>query len=224
MNKIDAFTDRTEKFGDIEKTLEEFEGIRQVSLSAGEGIGKFEIPLSEEEYYSVMSEISGLDISDKKTLLSTVIRLAKTEKEYKKIEGALKDANEKGYGIVMPSHDKVKLEEPKVTKQAGGWGVKVSASAESIHMIKTGIRAELCPIVGTEEQTEEVVKYLMSELQDDPAKVWESNMFGKSLYDLVSDGMNAKLLNIPDESREKIGETLERVVNEGANGLICILL
>jgi stage IV sporulation protein A len=153
-----------------------------------------------------------------------MIRLGEVEKEYKKVESALKDVREKGYGIVMPRPEELVLDEPKLTKQSGGWGVKVSASAESIHMIKTGIKTELCPVVGTEEQTEEVVKYLLDELEEDPRRVWESNMFGKSLYDLVNDGMNAKLTNIPEESREKLGETLEKVVNEGANGLICILL
>ena len=171
-----------------------------------------------------MSEMTGLDISNEKELLSTVCRLGRAEREYRKIESALRDANEKGYGIVMPNPDELVLDEPRLTKQAGGWGVKVSASAEAIHMIKTGIKTELCPVVGTEEQTEEVVKHLLDEFEEDPRLVWESNMFGKSLYDLVNDGMNAKLYNIPDDAREKLGETLEKVINDGANGLICILL
>ena len=171
-----------------------------------------------------MSQETGFEISDEKTLLSTMIRLAGVDREYKKVEEALVDVQEKGYGIVMPRPDELVLDEPKLTKQSGGWGVKVSASAEAIHMIKTGIRTELCPVVGTEEQTEEVVKYLLDEFEENPKRVWESNMFGTSLYDLVNDGMNAKLINIPDDAREKLGETLEKVVNEGANGLICILL
>ncbi len=224
MEKIKNFADSADKLGDIERVLKESEAVNQVSLNAGEGTAEFDISISDDEYYGVMSELCCMDISDKKTLLSTMIRLGETEREYKKVESALRDVREKGYGIVMPSPEEVELEEPKLTRQNGGFGVKVSAKAESIHMIKAGIRAELCPVVGTEEQTEEVVKYLLDELEDDPKRVWESNMFGKSLYDLVNDGMNAKLLNIPDESREKLGETLEKVVNEGANGLICILL
>ncbi len=222
--EIRRFADMSERLGDIDNALEETSGIKRVSVNAGDGTAIFDIPLSKEDYYSVINAMTGLDISDEKDMLSTVIRLSAIEKEYKKIESALRDVHEKGYGIVMPDPEELKLDEPKLTKQAGGWGVKVSASAESIHMIKTGIKTELCPVVGTEEQTEEVVKYLLEEFEADPKKVWESNMFGKSLYDLVNDGMNAKLLNIPDESREKFGETLERVVNEGANGLICILL
>ena len=224
MEKIENFAEKTDKLGDIETSLLNSEGIERVSVNAGDGTAEFEIPISKEEYYSVMTELTGLEVKDEKSLLSTMVRLGDVEREYKKVENALRDVREKGYGIVMPNPEELELEEPKLTKQSGGWGVKVSARAESIHMIKTGIRTELCPVVGTEEQTEEVVKYLLDELEADPKKVWESNMFGKSLYDLVNDGMNAKLTNIPEDSREKLGETLEKVVNEGANGLICILL
>ena len=224
MEKIEKFAEATDKLGDIETSLAVSEGINRISVNAGDGTAEFEIPMSSDEYYSVMTELTGIEITDEKSLLSTMIRLGDIEKEYKKVENALKDVREKGYGIVMPRPEELVLDEPKLTKQSGGWGVKVSASAESIHMIKAGIKTELCPVVGTEEQTEEVVKYLLDELEEDPKRVWESNMFGKSLYDLVNDGMNAKLTNIPDESREKLGETLEKVVNEGANGLICILL
>ena len=224
MEKIEKFAESTDKLGDIETSLSVSDGINRVSVNAGDGTAEFEIPMSSDEYYSVMTELTGIEITDEKSLLSTMIRLGDIEKEYKKVENALKDVREKGYGIVMPRPEELVLDEPKLTKQSGGWGVKVSASAESIHMIKAGIKTELCPVVGTEEQTEEVVKYLLDELEEDPKRVWESNMFGKSLYDLVNDGMNAKLTNIPDESREKLGETLEKVVNEGANGLICILL
>ncbi len=224
MQKIETLADSAEKLGDIECAMRSLEGIERTSMNAGDGTAEFNIALSSDDYYAVMSELCGIDISDEKTLLATMIRLGNTERDYKKIEGALRDVREKGYGIVMPRPEEIKLDEPHLTRQNGGFGVKVSAHAESIHMIKAGIRAELCPVVGTEEQTEEVVKYLLDEIEEDPERVWESNMFGKSLYDLVNDGMNAKLLNIPDESREKLGETLEKIVNEGANGLICILL
>ncbi len=223
-DKIACFADMTDKLGDIDRALEGTDGISRVSVNAGDGTAIFDIPISKEEYYGILSEMSGLSLSDDKALLTEMIRLAEVGREYEKIEAALNDARSTGYGVVMPSPEELKLEEPKLTRQAGGWGVKVSASAESIHMIKTGIKAELCPVVGTEEQTEEVVKYLLDEFESDPQKVWESNMFGKSLYDLVNDGMHAKLLNIPPESRGKLCETIERVVNEGANGLICILL
>ena len=150
--------------------------------------------------------------------------LAEIKTAYDKVADALRDVEEKGYGVVMPAPDELQFEEPKIVKQAGGWGVKVTAKAQSIHMIRAGLKTELSPVVGTEEQTEEVVKYLMDEFEEDPTRVWQSHMFGKSLYDLVSDGLSAKLTHIPDESRDKLSETLERILNEGANGLICILL
>ncbi len=221
---VKNFSARIKKVGDIEKTLPDFPELSVNAVSMSCGVGCFDIPISKEEFYACASESCGYTLNDEKDLFVHLSRLSEIEREYKKVEGALKEVREHGYGIVMPEPDEMELDEPRLTKQGGGWGVKLSARAESIHMIKTELKTELCPIVGTAEQTEEVVKYLADEYEEDKDKLWESNMFGKSIYDLVKDGMNAKLLNIPDESREKLGETLERVVNEGANGLICILL
>ncbi len=222
--KISDFTDKITKLGDIEKTLNDMGGFEQVSLNAGDGVAEFKIPISKDEYYKTVSELTGLDINDERALLATVRELAQIRKKYDKFASALVDVEEKGYGIVMPTAAELKLEEPQLIKQAGGFGVKVTAHADSIHMIKAGIKADLCPVVGTEEQSANVVKYLTDEMEENPAKIWECNMFGKSLYDLVNDGMTAKLAHIPDESREKLGETLGKIVNDGSNGLICILL
>lgn len=224
IEKIAQFTDGVRKLGDLEKQAAAFPELRRVSLNAGDGTGEFAVCLAEGEYYAALRECCELDIQSEKELFKAVCELAAVGREYRKIEKALNDVHEKGYGIVMPEPDDMELEEPRLTKQAGGWGVKVAAQASSIHMIRTELKTELCPVVGTEEQTEEVVKYLVGEYENDKDKLWESNMFGRSIYDMVRDGMNAKLLNLPDESREKLGETIERVVNEGANGLICILL
>lgn len=224
LEKIEDFASKVQKFGDVEKNIKDYPEFVECTMNAGDGTGEFNVPISENEYYGCLSEFCGMEIKDERALFETVCELGKVDKEYRKIESALHDVKEKGYGIVMPEPCDMELDEPKMQKQAGGWGVKVSAKANSIHMIRTELKTELCPVVGTEEQTEEVVKYLIGEYEDDKEKIWESNMFGKSIYDLVKDGMQAKLLNIPDDSREKLGETLERVVNEGANGLICILL
>ena len=224
LNQINSFTDRITTIGDIERCKSDYANFVKTYSSCADGSVCFDIPISREEYYSVINELTGYSIDDEKALLEILLSLSKTEKEYQRIESALRDVEEKGYGIVMPTPDELVLEEPKITRQSGGWGVKVSAHANSIHMIKTGIRTELCPVVGTEEQSEEVVRFLLGEIEDSHERVWESNMFGKSLYDLVKDGLNAKLLNIPDESRDKLKETLEKIVNEGANGLLCILL
>ena len=224
LESIGCFTDATYKIGDIASALDSQNGIVVDRIDAGDGTGDLSIPISDEVYYDTLAELTGLDVTDKKSLFSTVTQLAEIKRKYEKVEDALYDVETKGYGIVMPTTEEMKLDEPRLVKQANGYGVRVSARAESIHMIKTGIRADLCPVVGTAEQSEAVVKYLISEYEDAPEKVWESNMFGKSLYDLVSDGMRSKLEHMPDESREKLGETLERIINEGAGGLLCILL
>lgn len=223
LDDIRSFSDKVEKLGDIEKHLAGYD-FERISVNAGDGTAQFNIPVDNEVYFSVVSELCGTEITSEKELLNTVKELAEIRDKYMRVEDALLDVEEKGYGIVMPAMKDLKLEEPTLVKQANGYGVKVTAHADSIHMIKTGIKADLCPVVGSEEQSEEVVKFLQSEFEDNPDRVWEYNMFGKSLYDMVSDGMNAKLSHMPDESREKLGETLGKIINEGSNGLICILL
>jgi stage IV sporulation protein A len=116
------------------------------------------------------------------------------------------------------------LEDPEIVKQPGGYGVRLRASAESIHMIRANIEAEVHPIVGTEQQSEDLIRYMLKEFEEDPTRIWESNLFGKTLYELVSESLHAKLAHMPEESREKLSHTLERIINEGSGGLICILL
>ena len=224
VSKIADFTGKTSKLGDVTRALSETEGVELVSMDAGDGTGDMRLPLAKEVYFETLSELTGLKVTSDKEMFALMSRLAEIKSKYERIEAALCDVENKGYGIVMPRPEDMTLEEPRVVKQGVGHGVKITAHAESIHMIKAGIRAELCPVVGTAEQAEEVVKYLISEYEENSEKIWESNMFGKSLYDLVSDGMNAKLQHMSDESREKLGETLERIINEGAGGLLCILL
>ncbi len=223
LDSVKSFSQNVEKLGDIEKNLAGYD-FERIFVNAGDGKAEFNIPVDNAEYYKTVSELCGMDIANEKTLLATVKELAEIRDKYMKFEDALLDVEEKGYGIVMPSLKDLTLEEPTLVKQPNGYGVKVTAHADSIHMIKTGIKADLCPVIGSEEQSEEVVKFLQGEFEENPDKVWEYNMFGRSLYDMVSDGMNAKLSHMPDESREKLGETLGKIINEGSNGLICILL
>ena len=144
--------------------------------------------------------------------------------EYDKVSFALHEVKEKGYGIVSPGSDELTLAEPKIVKQGGRFGVKLTASAPSIHMIRADIETTVSPIVGTEKQSEELVQYLMEEFENDPSKIWESNIFGKSLYELVNEGLHNKLSRMPEASRFKLRETLQRIINEGSGGLICIIL
>ena len=224
LQDIKSFAEGVEKLGDIEKMLNKGYSFERLSICAGDGVATFNVPIDGGEYYRVISELCGLEVLSEKQLLATIKELADIRDKYMRIEDALIDVEEKGYGIVMPSMKDLRLDEPTLVKQPTGYGVRVTAHADSIHMIKTGIKADLCPVIGSEEQTEEVVKFLSSEAQENPEKVWEYNMFGKSLYDMVSDGMNAKLSHMPEDSREKLGETLGKIINEGSNGLICILL
>ncbi len=221
---ISEIADRIERFSDVKEVGAEYPSLVLDGLDAACGTAKFSIPLEGEVFYRTLCELTGLDVGDECSLMRTVRELAKMREKYLKVEGALKSVEEKGYGIVMPSAEDLKFDEPELVKQQGGFGVKVSAHADSIHMIRTGIKAELCPVVGGEEQTAEVVRCLSDELRTNPERVWEYNMFGKTLYDMVNDGMSAKLAHMPDESREKLGETLGKIINEGAGGLICILL
>ena len=149
---------------------------------------------------------------------------AEAKKKWDRVEPAFREVETKGYGIVLPDPAELRLEEPKIVKQSGGYGVRLRAAAPSIHLISADVETEINPVVGTEEQSEELVKYLLSGMEDDPGAVWNTNLFGKSLYDLTNEGIHAKLTRLPDESRERFAETLERIINEGSSGLICILL
>lgn len=224
IESIKSFADKISKIGDIEKNLREDYDFERVSINAGDGTALFSVPISKDEYYKFASEAADMDIKSDADMLKIIVSLSDMKKKYQKIESALMDVEEKGYGIVMPELSELSLDEPTMVKSAGGWGVRIAAHADSIHMIKTGIKTELCPVIGSEEQSREVAKFLSEEYEEDPSSVWDYNMFGRSLYDMVSDGMQAKLSHMPDESREKLGETLGKIINEGSNGLICILL
>ena len=221
---IKNFAKNVTRLGDIEKNLgEEFE-FERICVNAGDGTAEFLVPVDREEYYRFASEAAGVSIGDDREMLSKLCEFAKVKDKYSKVAAALEDVEDKGYGIVMPELDELELDEPRLERSAGGYGVRISAHANSIHMIKTGIKADLCPVIGSEEQSMEVVKFLTGEYEENPQGVWEYNMFGKSLYEMVKDGMNAKLSHMPDDAREKMGDTLSKIINEGSNGLICILL
>lgn len=190
----------------------------------GTGSVNISIQLMEDLFYKVLTEISGVEIGNEGDLFSIITTLAKTKKEYDKISYALEEVKAKGYGIVTPSMEELILDEPEMVKQGSRFGVKLKAKAPSIHMIRADIETEVSPIVGSEKQSEELVNYLLSEFESDPQKIWESNIFGKSLHELVNEGLQNKLCRMPEDAQEKLQETLERIVNEGSGGLICIIL
>ena len=180
--------------------------------------------LPEDLYFDIISEITGISMKNQTELLDAINTLSAAKREFDKYKDAINDVNEHGYGIVMPDLESMNLEKPEIVKQAGGYGVKLRANAPSVHMIRTNIEAEINPMIGTEQQSEEMVSFLTKGMEEDPESVWNSNMFGRSLYDLLNDGLGTKLRNLPEDARLKFGETLSKVINEGSQGLICIIL
>ncbi|HEX2938254.1 MAG TPA: stage IV sporulation protein A [Ruminiclostridium sp.] len=193
-------------------------------VELGSGTASIGITVSPGLFYQVLGETTGFDISGEGDLIELMMSLSKMKKEYDKIKGALEEVNATGYGIVMPTIEELKLEEPEMLKQGGRFGVRLEASSESIHMIKCRVVTEINPLVGSEKQSEELVNYLLQEFDENPDKIWDSNIFGKSLHELVTDELHNKLYHMPADARLKIQETLERIINEGCGGLICILL
>ena len=193
-------------------------------IKLGEGTINITVNLYDELFYKILTEISGVEISNEGDLFSTITSLAETKKEYDKIANALEEVKATGYGIVTPSIDELILDEPEIIKQGSRFGVKLRARAPSLHLIKAEIETEVSPIVGSEKQSEELVNYLLSNFEDDPTKIWESNIFGRSLHELVNEGLQTKLAKMPVDAQAKLQETLERIVNEGSGGLICIIL
>ena len=193
-------------------------------IKLGEGTVNISINLYDELFYKVLTEISGVEINNEGDLFSTITSMAEIKKEYDKIAPALEEVKATGYGIVTPSIDELILDEPEIIKQGTRFGVKLRARAPSIHLIRAEIETEVSPIVGSEKQSEELVNYLLSNFEDDPTKIWESNIFGRSLHELVNEGLQTKLAKMPVDAQAKLQETLERIVNEGSGGLICIIL
>ena len=207
--------------------IKESEFIQSINISQiNPGVGNVTLNISTDEnlFYKILGESSGLEISGQDTLMTIVQELAETKKKYDKISYALKEVQETGYGIVSPSIDELSLEEPEIVKQGNRFGVRLRASAPSIHMIRADIETEVSPIVGTEKQSEELVHYLLKEFEVSPKSIWETNIFGKSLHELVNEGLHNKLYRMPEDAQLKLQETLTKIINEGSGGLICIIL
>ena len=195
-----------------------------VSMELGTGSVQLEMRIPQEIFYQIAGEQSGLPIRGEADLIPLLTKLAAIQKEYQRFDGALQQVQQTGYGIVMPTIDELKLDEPEIVRQGGRYGVRLTASAPSIHMIRADIQTEVSPIVGSDKQSADLVAYLMSEFNGEPERIWQTNIFGKSLNELVSEGMNTKLARMPEDARSKLQETLERIINEGSGGLICIIL
>ncbi len=198
--------------------------VRLDAIELGEGKTSANIEIDKNLFYEILSDMSGVSVKEEGDLFSIVTSLAQKKKAYDKIEIALADVNRKGYGIVTPDMEELSLAEPEIVRQGSRFGVKLRAKAPSLHIVRADIETEVSPIVGSEKQSEELVNYLMKEFEDDPIKIWESNIFGKSLHELVNEGLQTKLAKMPEDAQCKLQETLEKIINEGSGGLICIIL
>ena len=221
---------RAEKIREVSDIADSINACEYVTLAEtnavdlGTGRARIKINLDNSLFYKVLGEKTGFEVSDEGGLLDAMLELSQMKKKFEKVQQAYNDVNETGYGIVMPSMEELTLEEPEIIKQGGRYGIRLRANAPSVHMMKTTIKTEITPIVGSEQQSEELVTYLLKEFEEDPSKIWESNIFGKSLHELVNEGLHNKLYRMPADARKKVKETIERIINDGCNGLICIIL
>lgn len=204
--------------------LEFLEDTQVDNVELGEGVISIDLTAKKDLFYNILEEKSGFKIDGDHQLLNLVTKLSRVKNEYDKIESALFDAKTKGYGVVAPSLDELSLEEPEIIKQGKQYGIKLRANAPSLHIIKADISTEVSPIVGNQSQGEEMIKYLLDTFEENPSELWGSNMFGKSLNDLVKEQLQSKLYTMPEEIRVKIQKTLQKIINEGSMNIITILL
>lgn len=194
------------------------------NIDLGHGKADVTVNVNPELFYKVLAENTGIVINDEMELMNCITELSAMKKDYMRVKDALDEVEATGYGIVMPTIEELTLEEPEIVKQGGRYGVRLRASAPSIHLMKANITTEVSPIVGSEKQSEDLIMYLLNEFEEDPVKIWDSNIFGKSLHELVNEGLHTKLARMPVDARMRVQETIERVINDGCNGLVCIIL
>jgi len=227
---IESTVRNIKRLRDVSSIINEFteyEYIEKAQISAvlmGEGIAEIDLFSPQQLYEQVLKEIVGEQITGKDHLLALMQEFTHAKREYDQIAGALQMVKQTGYGIAAPSIKDMELDEPEIIKQGARYGVRLKAVAPSIHMVKVEVESEFAPIIGTEKQSEELVKYLMQDFEEDPLSIWNSDIFGRSLSSIVREGIQAKISLMPENARYKLKETLERMINEGTGGLIAIIL
>ena len=228
--KISTLAENLKRMRDVNKFVEEVSEnehicdcrIENTELSCGSS--KITVTLNHGLFFKIIEEETGISVENEQQLMKKLKELSQAQSGYKRIQDALEEVEATGYGIVLPDVDDLMLEEPEIMKQGGRYGVRLKASAPSLHIMKADIQTEVAPIVGSETQSEELIKYLLKEFEENPSMIWQSNIFGTSLHQLVNEGLHNKLYRMPGDARLKLRETLERIINEGCSGLICIIL
>jgi stage IV sporulation protein A len=190
----------------------------------GQGIAEIDLYAPDDLYDQILKEIVGVEIRGRDHLLQLMQDFVHAKTEYDQVSDALRMVKQTGYGVAAPSLSDMSLDEPEIIRQGSRFGVRLKAVAPSIHMIKVDVESEFAPIIGTEKQSEELVRYLMQDFEDDPLSIWNSDIFGRSLSSIVREGIQGKLSLMPENARYKLKETLERIINEGSGGLIAIIL
>ena len=193
----------------------------KIDLSTGKV--RIRVDMDEVWYYTILSEMTGVEISDEYELIHTMQELAKMKEEYVKVQGAISSVRGKGYGVVTPDQSEIKLEEPVVIKQGSKYGVKIKSVSPSIHMIRANIETEIAPIVGSEEQAKDLISYIKGS-EERKESIWQTNIFGKSIEELVEDGIHTKLVQIGEESQVKLQDTMQKIVNDSKGGMVCIII
>lgn len=230
IGEVKRFGENVTKVGQVDRTAvafsenDDFDPIVVDKVKMGEGTVYFDIKPKQQLFYKVLSNECGYQIKDDYELVTYLRDLAYAKKEYDKIASALEQVKQTGYGIVEPQREQIELDEPQIVKQGGRFGVKIKANAPSLHIMAVDVETEVSPLVGTKEQSEDLVNYLSSECEKDPTAIWQTNMFGKSLESMVCDGIHTKVFHMPPEAQRKMRKTIGRIVNEGKGGVICILL
>ncbi len=227
LSKLSDSTVNLRSVSECSSELTDNEYIRKVyigDISAGSGEAEIDLVMNDDLFYKVLSETIAIDIKDDYELISIMKELSSVMSEYNKIKSALGDVKRKGYGIVGPAFDEIILDEPEVFKHGSRYGIKIKAHGEAINMIKTDIETEVAPIVGTEEQSKEFIDDILSTYKTDRQKIWDLNLFGRTLDTLVREGMNNKIYTMPEDAQIKLQESLQKILNEGSGGLICIIL
>lgn len=220
VEKIRDINEVVDLLADNENTLEVY--LDYINL--GEGIAHIFVNVAESLFYNIIEEYSGFKVNDQQELLKLIKELSYAKKEYDRVAPALLDVEESGYGIVTPTLDDMQFNEPELIKRGNQFGVKLNACAPSIHMIRADIHAEVSPVVGTEKQSEELILFLEKDFQENPDGIWETEFLGRSLHDIMKEGISNKLYRMPESAQRKIKDTIEKIVNEGSGGLICIIL
>ena len=230
IEEVKKFGENVSKIGQIDRTniafldSDNFEPLTIGSIKLSDGTVCFDVVPKSNLFYNVLSKQCGTEIKDDLHLVSYIKTLSYAKKQYDKMEDALKQVEETGYGIVVPTTEELTLEDPQIVKQGSRFGMKLKASAPSLHIMKVDIETEISPIVGTQAQSEELAEHLMNQFESNPTSIWDTNIFGKSLNSLVTEGINSKIVTMPAEAQKKMRRTLGKIVNEGKGGIICILL